>query len=64
VPSLHRNKRTGLLVQGLTSMVREGSPLHRPVLGSLVGLGLEAKRAWLSAGYFARGAHACSCFER
>lgn len=46
-------------MQGLTSMVRDGSPLHRPVLGSLVGLGLEASRAWLNAGYFARGETVC-----
>ena len=43
------------LRQGLTSLVREGSPLHRGVLGSLVGVALDAPRAWLSAGYFARG---------
>jgi hypothetical protein len=45
--------------QGLTSLVRDGSPLHKPVLGSLVGLGLETSRAWLSAGYFAQGASPC-----
>lgn len=42
-------------LQGLTSLVREGSPLHTPVLGSLAGVALEARRAWLNAGYFARG---------
>ena len=36
-------------------MVREGSPLHQQELGSLVGVGIEAPRAWLNAGYFARG---------
>ncbi|PRW56917.1 cyanobacterial porin [Chlorella sorokiniana] len=40
--------------QGLTSLVREGSPLHSPVLGSLAGVALETRRAWLNAGYFAR----------
>ncbi len=42
-------------LQGLSSMVREGSPLHREQLGSLVGLALETSRAWLNAGYFAQG---------
>lgn len=42
-------------MQGLTSMVREGSPLHTPVLGSLAGLALEGPRAWLNAAYFSRG---------
>ena len=41
--------------QGLSGMVRDGSPLHRPVLGSLAGVALEARRAWFNAGYFARG---------
>ncbi|PSC70668.1 cyanobacterial porin [Micractinium conductrix] len=40
--------------QGLSGMVRDGSPLHRPVLGSLAGVALEARRAWFNAGYFAR----------
>lgn len=47
--------------QGLTSLVREGSPLHSPVLGSLAGVALEARRAWLNAGYFARGAPLLFC---
>lgn len=45
-------------------MVRDGSPLHAPVLGSLVGAALEASRAWLNAAYFARGGQrgrACVC---
>ncbi len=50
IPCLHAR------LQGLTSLVREGSPLHSPVLGSLAGVALEARRAWLNAGYFARGA--------
>ncbi|KAL4451786.1 hypothetical protein ABPG75_007448 [Micractinium tetrahymenae] len=40
--------------QGLSGMVRDGSPLHQPVLGSLAGVALEASRAWFNAGYFAR----------
>lgn len=42
-------------LQGLSGMVRDGSPLHQPVLGSLAGVALEASRAWLNAGYFAKG---------
>jgi hypothetical protein len=36
-------------------MVRDGSPLHQSVLGSLAGVALDANRAWFNAGYFARG---------
>jgi hypothetical protein len=41
--------------QGLTSAVRHGSPLHRDVLGSLMGATLDLGRLWINGGLFSKG---------
>lgn len=38
--------------QGLTSAVKHGSPMHRRVLGSVLGLAADLRRAWLSLALF------------
>lgn len=41
--------------QGLTSMIKHGSPLHQRPLGSLVGASWDYKKTWASAGYAMQG---------
>ncbi|GAB4819450.1 hypothetical protein N2152v2_006496 [Parachlorella kessleri] len=41
--------------QGLSGMIKHGSPMHQQPLGSLVGATVDLKRAWASAGYSLQG---------